>query len=1149
MPSSAVVRIRARLLVGAAFAVVFATLLVQSAGAVSANLVVSQVYGGGGNTGAPFNADFIEVFNRGSSPASLSGMSLQYASATGTGNFGANAGQLTELPDVTLPPGGYFLVQQSSGANGEPLPTPDLIDPTPIAMSGTAGKVALVTGATSLGCNGGSSPCPPDALARIVDLVGYGNANFFEGPTAAPTLSNTTAALRLSGGCVDTDSNGADFSAGAPTPRASGTPDPCDGDAAPAVAARTPTAGAADVDPASNVTITFSEPVNVTGDWFSISCTESGIHAAEVSGGSTTLTLNPGSGFTAGETCTVTIVAAQVSDQDTDDPPDTMAGNDVFSFTIVRAGGCAAPPTHQIAQVQGSGAATPLAGQQVRVEGIVTGDFQGPGQLSGFFFQDSTPDGNPATSDGLFAFSSAPVAVGDSVLVTGRAIEFNGLTELSPVTVVDVCGSGTIDAAAYDLPRMPGTTFEPVENVLLTFPEPLSATEHFQLGRFGEVTVSSEGRLFQPTERVAPGAPAAALLEESNRRRLLIDDGSTVQNPASIPFLTPQPVRIGDAATGVTGVLSFGFGLYRLQPTEEIEFDRTNPRPESPGDVGGELRVASFNTLNYFTTLVSQNPNARGANNATEFARQQAKEVAAITGLDADVIGLMEVENNGETAIGSLVDALNAATAPGTYAYISEPAINPPNEFGGTFGTDAIKVALIYRPAAATPVGAAQTSADAIFDRPPLIQSFRPAPGGESFTVVVNHFKSKNCTDATGLDLDQGDGQSCFNARRVAQATELAEVLDGLGVPNPLIVGDLNSYSREDPIGVLEDAGYSGLSELHEPDARRYSFVFDGFSGELDHAMARAGLLDNVTGASIWHINADEPLILDYNTEFNPPALYAPDAHRSSDHDPLVLGLEFNEAPTADAGGPYEVDEGGTAQLSATASDADNDTLTYAWDLDGDGTFETTGQTVTYTAGDGPATRTVAVRVGDGTTSTQDEATVTIANVAPTATFVAPSTSFAGFPFTLSLAGATDPSAADTAAGFEFAFDCGDGAGYGPFGATSTASCPTSDVGARTVRGQVRDKDGGVTEYTGSVAVIVTFDSLCDLTQEYSSKPVVANALCALLERAEQTTNPTVREVLLIAYRILVAVSTGTRSSHAFTPTEGATLTRLSRAL
>jgi hypothetical protein len=557
--------------------------------------------------------------------------------------------------------------------------------------------------------------------------------------------------------------------------------------------------------------------------------------------------------------------------------------------------GCDVATTHELAQVQGAGAATPLANQDVRVEGVVTGDFQGAGELGGFFLQDDTPDADAATSDGLFAFSSTAVAVGDRVRVSGRAIEFNGLTELSPVTAVDVCGTGTIAAQSYDLPRPVGVTFEPVEGVLLTFPEALTATEHFQLGRFGEVTVSSDGRLFQPTERNEPGAAAVAAADEAARRRLLIDDGSNVQNPATIPFLAPDVLRIGDTATGITGVLSFGFSLYRLEPTAGITFSRTNPRPGGREDVGGDIQVASFNTLNYFTTLGSENPNARGADTAEEFARQQAKEVAAITGLDADVIGLMEVENNGGTAIGSLADALNAATAPGTYAAITEPVLNAPNEFGGQFGTDAIKVALLYRPASVVPVGAAQSSANAIFDRPPLIQTFERVGGSERFTAVVNHFKSKNCSDATGLDLDQGDGQSCFNARRVAQATALAGVLDTLDVPNPLIVGDLNAYSREDPIDTLEAAGYTGLSETYVPDDDRYSFVFDGFSGELDHALASASLLDNVTGATIWHVNADEPLILDYNTEFNPPALYQPDAFRSSDHDPLILGLDLCE--------------------------------------------------------------------------------------------------------------------------------------------------------------------------------------------------------------------------------------------------------------
>jgi len=189
----------------------------------AAALVISQVYGGGGNSGATLTNDFIELFNDSSVGVSLDGLSIQYASATGTGNFGFNSSAITELPSVILQPGQYFLIQEAQGAGGTtPLPTPDVIDA--IAMGAAAGKVALVDGITSLGCNGGSTPCSPSQLALIIDLVGYGSANFFEGAGAAPGLSNTTADFRAGGGCIDTDNNAADFSAGAPSPRNTASP-------------------------------------------------------------------------------------------------------------------------------------------------------------------------------------------------------------------------------------------------------------------------------------------------------------------------------------------------------------------------------------------------------------------------------------------------------------------------------------------------------------------------------------------------------------------------------------------------------------------------------------------------------------------------------------------------------------------------------------------------------------------------------------------------------------------------------------------------------------------------------------------------------------------------------------------------------------
>ena len=805
----------------------------------SPDVVISQLYGGGGNAGASLTHDFIEIYNRGATPVDLTGWSVQYSSAAGTGTFASNSPVALV---GTLPAGAHYLVQLgTSGANGVALPTPDATGT--INMSGTAGKVVAVRPGATLGlaCNGGSDPCLPEEAARIADLVGYGAAaNFFE-TAPAPAPSNTTAAFRAADGATDTDNNSVDFTTAATAPR---------------------------------------------------NC---------------------------GEACV---------------PPPPV---------------CDPRPVYEIAEIQGSGSSTPLQGDCVRTQGVVTGDFNGTGGLGGFYIQDDSPDTDPATSDGIFVVSTTDVAPGDRVQVDGTAIEGFGETQVTASAVAEI-GTGTITPLSYDLPRPTTVSFEPVEGVLLTFPEALAATEHFQLGRFGEVTVSSDGRLFQPTDVVEPGAPAQALLAENQQRRLLIDDGSTVQNPTTVPYLEPEAVRIGDTATGITGVLGFGFGFYRLQPTAAIAFARANPRPTAPEDVGGDIKVASFNTLNYFTTLTTENPDARGADSVEEFERQQAKEVAAILGIDADILGLMEIENNGAEAVDNLVAALNAATAPGTYASITEPVLNAPNEFGGTFGTDAIKVAFIYRPASVTPVGDAQTSADPVFDRPPLIQTFGLVSGGEDVTVVVNHFKSKGSCPSSGPDTDQGDGQSCWNPRRELQAQALVDTLDTLVVPNALIIGDLNSYTEEDPIHLIEDAGYTGLSERFIDEADRYSFVFDGFSGELDHALASAAILDNVTGATIWHINADEPVLLDYNTEFNPDGLYAPDAYRSSDHDPLIVGIDFDDPPAA-------------PEVTATAGLG---SVTVEWTEPDDGGSAITGYEVTVSEG---GSEIDSVSVGPETTS------------------------------------------------------------------------------------------------------------------------------------------------------------------------------------
>ena len=295
--------------------------------AVSSDIVISQVYGGGGNAGAPVKNDFIELFNRGTSAVSLNGWSVQYAAT------GGSAWQVTPLTNVTLQPGQYYLVQEAAGAGAQPLlPAPDAVGNIPMAAG--AGKVALLSVATTIA---GGTSCPS---ANVVDLVGYGTGtNCFEGagPTT-PLLTNTTAALRNSNGCTETDSNAADFTAGAPNPRNTASPlAPCGGgDAAPSVSSTTPASGATNVAFNSTIVINFSESVTASASAFSLACPTGSPQAfAQSASPSATITLTPSSPLPAGTTCTVKVTAAQVTDTDTNDPPDAMASDFTFSFATV----------------------------------------------------------------------------------------------------------------------------------------------------------------------------------------------------------------------------------------------------------------------------------------------------------------------------------------------------------------------------------------------------------------------------------------------------------------------------------------------------------------------------------------------------------------------------------------------------------------------------------------------------------------------------------------------------------------------------------------------------------------------------------------------------------------------------------------------
>ena len=561
---------------------------------------------------------------------------------------------------------------------------------------------------------------------------------------------------------------------------------------------------------------------------------------------------------------------------------------------------CEAETTHEIGEVQGTGDEDSLAGTEVTVAGVVVGDFQGGEKLNGVYLQDAVGDGDPATSDGIFVFTpdGPELAEGDQVTVSGRVGEYYGLTQISQVSAIGDCGDAAELPAAtpVDLPATDAER-ERLEGMRVSL-DAATVTEVYNLDQYGEIVVSSGGRLFQPTNDGGDDADEQAL----NDRQLIVGDASTDRYPDEIPFTDlsfedGSVVRVGDTVTA-TGVMSYGFDAYRLQPTGDPEAERTNPRPAAPDAVGGDLQVGSFNVLNYFTTLEGETDTGddpRGADTPEELQRQQDKIVSAITRLDAEVVGLMEIENDrDDEAVDTLVAALNERTGEQTYAAVEEPDTG-----GGLFGSDAIKVAMIYQPDAVVPMGSSATTTDDAFDnaRLPLAQRFRPAEGGKPFTVVVNHFKSKGCYgDPTGDNADLGDGQSCWNADRVEQARALVDFMGTLDGSDFMVIGDLNSYGEEDPVDVLEEAGFVDLVDTRLAEADQYTYVYFGQSGYLDHALATPQLARRVTGADIWHINADEAPFLDYDEE-NPERFYEDGPYRSSDHDPVLVGVGARPGP------------------------------------------------------------------------------------------------------------------------------------------------------------------------------------------------------------------------------------------------------------
>jgi predicted extracellular nuclease len=832
--------------------------------------------------------EFIELYDGGVGNTALDGLVLVAYNGANDLSYALSPFTAIDLDGYSTDANGYFLIGNAAVSGV------DIVINNNTLQNGQDAVALYIGNATDFPVN------TPVTTVNLVDAIVYdtddpddpgllvllnpGQPQVNESANGSSAADSISRCPNGQGGQRNTEG----WVTGPPSPKAA---NPCD--LPPSVVSTAPANSAVNVAANQSIAITFSEAVTVTGDWFTIVCTVSGAQTATFNGGSTTFVLIPDAAFTAGEDCTVTLLAAQIADQD--GTPDNMAANFSFTFTIATGDICTGSFT-PIYTLQENGANFGASGS-FTVEGVVVGDYQFERELNGFYLQDPVGDGDPLTSDGIFVFDPAPlladVRVGQRVRVTGTVSETFNQTQVNATSVVNCGDTAVVTPTEVTLPFTSAAFAERYEGMLITMSQTLTVTEVFNLGRFGEVVMSSGGRLINPTNIVEPGAPANAQQAANNLNRIILDDGLSIQNPDPTPYMFDEPtLRVGDSVTGLTGVLGYGFSAYRIQPVGDPTFVRANPRTSTPPNVGGTLRVASFNVLNYFNGdgMGGGFPTPRGANTPEEFDRQRAKIIEAIIAMNADIVGLIEIENDpsgATSAIQDLVNGLNNAAGAGTYALIDT----------GVLGTDAITVAFIYKPATVTPVGAFMTDPNSIFSRPPLAQTFSQNSTNQVFTAIVNHFKSKGCGGATGANLDQGDGQGCFNAQRVQQSQQLVAFINNVviptsGDPDVLIIGDLNSYLREDPIDVLVDAGFVHLN----PDPQNYSYVFFGQSGSLDHALASASLVPQVTGAADWHINTDEPPVLDYNVEFKSPAQQALNQgtpFRSSDHDPQLIGLNL----------------------------------------------------------------------------------------------------------------------------------------------------------------------------------------------------------------------------------------------------------------
>ncbi|MBX9785079.1 MAG: ExeM/NucH family extracellular endonuclease [Chitinophagaceae bacterium] len=606
-------------------------------------------------------------------------------------------------------------------------------------------------------------------------------------------------------------------------------------------------------------------------------------------------------------------------------------------------------PTN-IAVIQGTGAAANAG--IYGIDAIVTGVYPS-WSPAGFYVQqsDATADADPLTSNGIFIVSSTVVNIGDRVAIVG-AVQENGSTPSFNQAVmipssVNITSSGNPLPSVTDisLPVTAVTDFERYEGMLVRFNYVMTVTGNLDLGRFGELSLSRNGPVYQPTQIIDPNDnPASGTTSTGNSnvpavttyttdnllRTILLDDGrSTIP---TLPFVDANnTVRLGSTINGLNGIMGFGFSNYRIMP-----FNASHPlgapaftyaaRPLTPPSVGSapNLKIASFNVENFFNGDGSGGgfPTSRGADSFAEYIRQRGKLVEALFLLNADIVGLVEIENDGtgaNSAIAQLVDALNTrAGTPGLYTFIIDAA-QPPTPTG-----DEIRSTIIYKPSVVTTVGAPMIDLNPVHNRPPTAQTFNLTSVNKDFTFIVNHLRAKGCSgSSTGLNADQGDGQACNTEFRRQQANAILSFINTTVIPTSgnnriITVGDYNAYYEEDPIDIFRAAGYIVLGNNTD-----VSYTFTGQQGTLKHVIISPSLLSSFTGIAKWNINSFEPSYFGYDDNIQDASETTADVNpwfalgtglpfRISDHDPVITGFLFTSTLPLEWG-VFNVTKAGTS--------------------------------------------------------------------------------------------------------------------------------------------------------------------------------------------------------------------------------------------